>query len=119
MPSARAAPFGQVVALVHRETGRVTLDVVEQQRRAIGQSGGNLGDAPDLEFGIRAGDVPKRLQVRDLLDELAQVLVAHVWSAVLVKSTIVDPVRPGRFIASALPTINESRAHATAGAVLP
>ncbi len=63
-PSASAARCGLMVALVKtRKPGRVALDPVEQQRRAFGQPGRDLGDAADLVVRVRPGDAPQRAEL--------------------------------------------------------
>ena len=55
----------------------MALDAVEQQRRALGRAGCDLGDAAELEFRIGAMHAPQRAKLVHLLDEAAQILVDH------------------------------------------
>ena len=43
----------------------MAFDVVEQQRRAVGQAGRDFGDAADLEAGIGAADAAQRAELVD------------------------------------------------------
>ncbi len=57
------------------EAARKSLDVVEQQRRAVRHPGRDFGDPADLEPRIGAVDPPQHAEVVDQTDEFAQVLV--------------------------------------------
>ena len=73
-PSASAARCTLVVALVKmRKPRRKAFDAVEQQRRAVGQAGRDLGDTADLEARIGAFDAPQGPELVDGSDEFAQV----------------------------------------------
>ena len=58
-----------------RKPRLMAFDVVEQQRRAIRQAGGDLGDAADLEARIGALDAAQRPKLVDESDEFAQIFV--------------------------------------------
>jgi hypothetical protein len=47
----------------HPEAGRETLDLVEQQRRAFGRAGRDLGDAADLEARVGTVDAAQGAEV--------------------------------------------------------
>src|SRR5687767_5958202 len=57
------------------KAARQSLDLVEQQRRTIRPSGGDLGDAADLEPRISTVDPTQTLELVDALDEFAQIPV--------------------------------------------
>ena len=65
----------------HAKPGRIAFDPVEQQRRAIGHAGCDLGNAADLMARIGALDAPQRLESLDLGDEFTKILVRHVCLA--------------------------------------
>ncbi len=52
-------------------------DAVEQQRRAVGQAGRDLGNTADLEARVGAVDAPQSAKLIDEIDEFAQIPV-HV-----------------------------------------
>ncbi len=64
------------------KAGRKALDIVEQQRRAVGQAGRDLGNAADLEARIGAFDAAQRAELVDGSDEFAQVLIHVVAPAI-------------------------------------
>ncbi len=57
------------------ESGGITLDAVEQQRRTFRQSGRDLGDAANLDIWVGVRDMPQRAELLHLGDEFAQILV--------------------------------------------
>ena len=64
-----------------RKPGGKPLIVVEQQRRAVGQAGRDLGDTADLEARVGAVDAPQGAELVDGSDEFAQVLIHGVAPA--------------------------------------
>ena len=76
------------------EARRIALDAVEQQRRALRQSGRDLGDAAELDMRIGIHDAPQRAELFDLGNEFAQILV-HPPQAFLSSSATVARSPPG------------------------
>ncbi len=80
----------------------MSLDVVEQQRGAFRQAGGDFGDAADLEARIGAGDAPQRAELVDKADEFPQVFV-HGKSLYMASLCPCDPLAGRIYMASLCP----------------
>ena len=59
----------------YTKTAPMPFDVVEQQRRAFRQTGGDFGDAADLELRVGAYDAPQHAELVDERNEFAQVFI--------------------------------------------